>query len=356
MKLITFLMPSVQLVPSGGYKIVYEYANRLAKDGYRVVILHPSVCSFWKSSLYGKLKSIYYMLRFNLFSTFKITWFDFEDNVENRFVFTLNNRFIPTSDIIIATGAQTVFSLHKCTKVKGISKFYFIQGYETWAVGKMKLLETYRLPLKKIVIADYLVDKVKEVGESATLVYNGFDFDFFKRSVPIDKRDKYTIVMPYNKVKLKGCDVGFEALKQVHEKYPQLKVLLYGVSAPVELPDYCTFYLRPDKEQFNFIYNSASIFLGPSFSEGFCLTVAEAMQCGCAVVCTNIGGYTVICKDKQTALVGEVGNPSSLASLILLLIEDNNMRFHIANSAYDMIQSFTWDKAYSNFKNALNIK
>ena len=45
MKLITFLMPSVQLVPSGGYKIVYEYANRLAKDGYRVVILHPSVCS-----------------------------------------------------------------------------------------------------------------------------------------------------------------------------------------------------------------------------------------------------------------------------------------------------------------------
>ena len=37
MKLITFLMPSVQLVPSGGYKIVYEYANRLAKDGYRVL-------------------------------------------------------------------------------------------------------------------------------------------------------------------------------------------------------------------------------------------------------------------------------------------------------------------------------
>jgi len=356
MKTITFLMPSIQLVPSGGYKIVYEYANRLAKDGYRVIILQPSITSFRNSSFYTKLKSIYYCMKFIFFSKFKITWFKFEDNVENRFVITLKDKFIPKSDIIIATGSQTAFPLYKCTKVKNASKYYFVQGYETWAIGLKKLQETYRLPLKKIVIADYLVDKVKEVGESAELVYNGFDFNFFKRTISIERRDKFTIVMPYNKMKLKGCDIGLEALSLVYEKYPQLKVFLYGVAAPSRIPDYCTFYLRPNKEQFNFIYNSASIFLGPSFSEGFCLTVAEAMQCGCAVVCTNIGGYTVICKDKDTALVGEVGDPKSLARLIILLIEDDKMRCQIANRGYAMIQSYTWERAYANFKNVLSIE
>ena len=109
MKTITFLMPSIQLVPSGGYKIVYEYANRLAKDGYRVIILQPSITSFRNSSFYTKLKSIYYCMKFIFFSKFKITWFKFEDNVENRFVITLKDKFIPKSDIIIATGSQTAF-------------------------------------------------------------------------------------------------------------------------------------------------------------------------------------------------------------------------------------------------------
>lgn len=148
MKTITFLMPSVQLVPSGGYKIVYEYANRLAKDGYRVIILHPSITSFWKSSFYSKLKSVYYCMKFELFSQFRITWFDFEDMVENRFVLSLTDIFIPKSDIIIATGSQTAFPLYKCTKVKETSKYYFIQGYETWAIGLKKLQETSLVSIK----------------------------------------------------------------------------------------------------------------------------------------------------------------------------------------------------------------
>lgn len=350
---ITFCMPSVQLLPSGGYKVVYEYANRLALEGNSVNILYPATVGFHRSSIRNKLKAIIYYVYF-VFKPFKIGWFKFEHNVNNIFVWSLDEKYIPSfSDIIIATGASTAYPVSLIEKVK--KKYYFIQGYETWSINEADLIKTYKLPLKKIVIADYLLEKVEEAGEKAKLVYNGFDFDYFRMYNSPSERNKYQIVMPYNKARLKGCDVGFKALELVHKKYPEVRVLLYGVHRPKKMPPFCTFYLRPEKKVFNQIYNTSAIFLGPSFTEGFCLTVSEAMQCGCAVVCTNIGGYTVVCKNRKTALVGEVGDPQSLADLIVELIEDDSLRYSIANSGHNMIEDFTWEKAFTSFKKAIEL-
>lgn len=82
---------------------------------------------------------------------------------------------------------------------------------------------------------------------------------------------------------------------------------------------------RPADAQPN--YNEAAVFVGPSHSEGFCLTPPEAMMCGCAVACTDIGGYTVCCKHDRTALVSPVRNPERLAENIIRLIEDDDLRF-----------------------------
>lgn len=355
MKVITFIMPSIQPQPSGGYKIVYEYANRLAQDGNVVYIVNPLIRSFWNSNLKSKLKFIYFLFKFKIFGSLKINWFPLHNNVKNVVTFGLKEKFIPISDIIIATGSQTASAVASIKSVSPEYKYYFIQGYETWAVGLDHLYETYRMPLNKIVIADYLLDKVRELGETATLVYNGLDFDFFKKTIEPKDRNKYTIVMPYNKAELKGCDIGFDALRIVHDRFPQLKVLLYSVHVPKNIPDYCVFYHSPNREQFNMILNNASIYLGPSYSEGFCLTLSEAMQCGCAPVCTNIGGYTVLCKDRETGLLGEVGNAESLASALIEMIENDDLRFTLANNSYVFIQNFTWERAYDDFKKALNL-
>ena len=39
-KSITFIFHQPSLLPVGGFKIVYEYANRLAKDGYEVHLVY----------------------------------------------------------------------------------------------------------------------------------------------------------------------------------------------------------------------------------------------------------------------------------------------------------------------------
>lgn len=352
-KNITFLMPSVQLMPSGGYKIVYEYSNRLVSDGYSVNIIMPAWIDFRSCNLKYKLKGLYNYLRYHLMEKPNVNWFDLDKKIHLLVVPNLNEKYIPQSDIIICTGASTAIPLSQYLKIDKNNKYYFIQGYETWAVGYEKLVESYKLDLNKIVIADWLKEKVEEVGETAQIAYNGFDFNYFNLSTHIEMRNKYNIVMPYNKVKLKGCDIGFEALEIVHAKYPQIRVKLYGVHKPKHIPEYCEFYYKPPKEIHNAIYNDSSIFLGPSFSEGFCLTVAEAMQCGCAPVCTNIGGYMVTCKDGKTALLGQVGDPESLANKMIELIENDELRYRIAKNANIFIKQFTWESAYDTFKKIL---
>ena len=48
---VVFLLPGVDHGPVGGYKVVYEYANRLVYDGWSVTLVYPIVpyiFNFWK--------------------------------------------------------------------------------------------------------------------------------------------------------------------------------------------------------------------------------------------------------------------------------------------------------------------
>jgi hypothetical protein len=57
-----------------------------------------------------------------------------------------------------------------------------IQGFETWGdFCENMVFETYKFDLRKIVISDYLKEKVESVGEHAIVINNGFDFTYFKK-------------------------------------------------------------------------------------------------------------------------------------------------------------------------------
>lgn len=72
------------------------------------------------------------------------------------------------------------------------------------------------------------------------------------------------------------------------------------------------------------------------------------MLCGCAIVCTDIGGYTVVAKHEQTALLSPVGDYNSLAKNIIRLIEDDALRIKVAYNGLNLIKSYTWNNSYQN--------
>jgi glycosyltransferase involved in cell wall biosynthesis len=355
MKCITILLPGLGIGPSGGTKVVYEYANRLVADGYGVNIVFPATLLFGEQNFYHKMKSIARFCYCMLTRRYKPEkWFILDNRIKCYLTWSLNENLVPKSDIYIATSMETSEYLECYKRVLANNKFYFVQGYESWNYGDQRFLKSFSENLRILTISSFLKDIINKEGYKATLIENGFDFSYFSMNLPIKERNKYNISMMYHTQEIKGASDGISALNIVRNMYPQLNATFFGsCKRPSTLPKWITYYQQPTKEIHNKIYNESAIFLGTSHSEGFGLTVGEAMMCGSAVVCTQNGGYAVMSKDNETALTSPIKYPQGLADNIIRLIQDDELRYRIAISGYQHIKKFTWERAYSKFKHAI---
>lgn len=353
MSTITFIFPNHSPEPAGGYKVVYEYANRLVADGYKVNIVYSGSLFWKKKSLYFKLTNCVRYIQ-NLIKGYSCRkWFNLDKRVKEHLTFSLNYRHIPKSDIYICTSPYTAMYVKDYPTE---NKYYFIQGYENWGgITEEKLRETYHYPLKKIVVSNWLKGIMEEENEFCYIVHNGFDFNYFKLTIPINQKNKFTVSMIYSPIEGKGCRYGFEALDIVKTKFPQLQVMLFGSAAAPRLPEWYSYTKEPNREQHNRIYNEAAIFLAPSLQEGWGLPVGEAMMCGQAVVCTNNNGYKEMATNNVNALMSDIKDSASLAKNIITLITDDELRYKIAKEGNTSIRRFDINNSYKLLKFALKL-
>jgi len=341
-------MPSSGRFLFGGFKVVYEYANRLVNDGFSVNIIYPLAVTWKRYSLMYKVKRVYHYSRALLKSSYKPEWFKIDARIKQIWLPFLSNYFIPKSDCIFATGWETAVFLNRY-HIDSRKKYYLVQSFEDWCGPREKVAETWKYPMKKIVISPCLKEIADKMGENSILIENGFDFEAFPLINSIESRNKFSVIMLYHEWELKGSKVGLKVLEKVKSQYPQLQAIFFGTpEQPKSLPDWITYHQSPP-DLFK-LYNAASIYLGTSFCEGFGLTVGEAMQCGCAVVCTDNGGYMTMAKHETTALMSPIGSADGLAKNIIRLIEDDCLRIKIARNGYDNIKNFTWERTYCKLK------
>lgn len=355
---VVFLMPHDGIVPSGGYKVVYEYANRLSSDGIGVTIIYPNTKRRGKHSLVSRLRDVARFVVRGINKGYRSAWFTLDRKIRCRYVWTLENARIPNECVCVATAVETAYSLETLRSEGEIPEsaklIYFIQDYENWYATDEEVAASYHFAMKKIVIARWLQSVVESVGEQAEFVPNGFDFKFFRYSIPAERRDRNQIVYMYHVDKRKGVSVAMEAFGIAKRRHPELRVSLFSVyDAPKDLPEWCSFYKKPDQETFNRLYNSAAIYVGSSYVEGWGLTVGEAMQCGCAVACTGNKGYLEMARNEETALVSPVGDAKALAENICRLIEDDALRLRIAKTGERFIHQFDIEESYKKFKECL---
>jgi glycosyltransferase involved in cell wall biosynthesis len=208
--------------------------------------------------------------------------------------------------------------------------------------------------MKKIVISHWLKDILDSLNEPSYFVPNGFDSTIFHRVIPIERRNCNQIIYMYH-VSLNKCvDIDFLAFDIVKKRHSGLRVTLFSAyQKPESLPEWYEYYISPDRETFLRIYNEASIYVGSSRSEGWGLTVGEAMMCGCDVACIDNKGYLEMAKDGVNALVSPIDDAETLAANIIRLIEDDELRYRIANKGHDFIQSLNIEISSTKFENAL---
>ena len=344
---VLFLMPTFGSQPIGGYKIIFEYANRLASDGYRVSIAYAGIIlkNFLRKSFKEKIKTVKLLIRGFHGKTARI-WFPLNNSIVELFPLTLNYSQELKADIYIATACLT--AKYAASYPQG-KKYYFIQGYETWDMSEKELDQTYSLPLKKIVVSNWLHDLLTSRGYDSTIIKNGFDFNEFHLTVPIEEKMPRSISVMYHQAPVKGFQTALKALDMVRARY-DISVTAFGMKLEEPLPTWIKFVETPSPEEHLRINNQSSIYLTASFSEGWGLTIGEAMMCGQAVVCTATKGFLEMAVNQRNALISPIGDHEALAQSLIALIEDDELRQRIARQGLEDIKRFNLEESYYQFK------
>ena len=355
---ITFLLPLAGTEPIGGFKVAYEYANYLANQGHIVSVVHPEIFRIDQplSSLGPRVayRTIREYLQLKRSGDYKpSSWFKIYPAVKLLWVWSLAAKHIPDGDMVIGTAWETTEWMTHYPQSKG-KQFYLIQHLETWSGPEDRVLATWKLPIQKIAIARWLQKQAEDLGQTAILVHNGLDFTRFQLDRPIAGRDPNNLLMLSHTRDWKGTPDGLAAFELARQQHPTLKLTLFGLTpAPADLPPGILYHHNPQQQLLRELYNHASIFLSPSWAEGFPLPPAEALQCGAALVSTDIDGTAMYAIHEQTALLSPIKDPPAMAANILRLVNDPALRLKLAQDGHDFIQQFTWDKAGAAFEAAL---
>jgi len=355
---INFLMPCYAWGPSGGFRIVYEYANRLAARGHDVAVVHPRRLKFppppERLTLRGRARKVRLALLERFFRP-SIDWHPIDERVRMLFVPDSGERYIPEGDAIFATAWHTARSVLECSPSRG-RKLYLIQHYETWMGPKDLVDETWRFPLQKIVIAKWMVELAAKLG-SPDVVYipNAIDRRIFRRTQPIENRP-LRIAMLFSDAAWKGSREGIEALEKVRCRFPDLEVIFFGVGRRRPwIPEWIKYYQDPPQSfLIEEIYNKSRIFLHSSWSEGFPLPPAEAASCGCALVVTDSGGIRDYVENGVTGLVSPPKNPEALAQNLSSLLGNEDRRVLLAHAAEKFISGFDWERNTDHLENLIS--
>jgi len=345
---VTFLLPGYTWVPSGGFRVVYEYANQLVSRGHHVTVLHPRQLKFFspaKRAIRERLRRAKYDLM-ERFAIPAFDWHPIDNRVKLVFVPTSAERYIPDSDVLFATSWQTLQSVLQCSKAKG-EKFYLIQGYETWMGPKHAVDQTWLSRTRKVVVAQWLFELGNSLGASyLTHIPNAVDHSRYRVIRPIAQRPRQ-VVMPISWVGIKGSEDGLKALEIAKLNYPDLQVVLFGNSRrPPWVPAWMTHHQDPEQKRIiEDFYNGSSIILSPSLTEGFPLPPAEGAACGCAIVATDIGGHREYVENGVTGLLSPPSDPLALAQNLCRLLGDDDLRIRLAHAANQRIRQFTWQRS-----------
>ncbi|HLJ91821.1 MAG TPA: glycosyltransferase [Gemmataceae bacterium] len=235
--------------------------------------------------------------------------------------------------------------------------YYLVQDiedcYGTTPEETQAALATYRLGLRPITEGVWVREQLKQrFGRESVLVGIGVDFDIFQ---PVSvSRQPYSILTTARTwsgggaagSRLKGWDTARATVARCFELQPRTTLATFSVEprpqGPPLLPH--AHWQMPSDRVLAKLYSQAGLYLLASTHEGFGLTAAEAMACGCPVVATYAQGNEEFCMDGHTALMAQAGDVERLAQHCLTLQSDPARAAELAHHARRFIQEYSWER------------
>ncbi|HDN73425.1 MAG TPA: glycosyltransferase family 1 protein, partial [Archaeoglobus sp.] len=168
------------------------------------------------------------------------------------------------------------------------------------------------------------------------------------------ERDKKIILFLSAIRYAKGPDILVKAIPEIKKNVPEAQLILagkgvmkteieqlidrLGISSSIATPG---FIKEADKPLY---YKSADIFVLPSREDCLPLVILESMSSGVPIVATKVGGIPEIVQHGETGLLVPPNDPHALATAIVYLLTNENIRKHIANKARNIVKNYSWEK------------
>ena len=299
----------------------------------------------------------------------------------NQFLFA-STRFLnkPKTDQLIG-GADVFFSPHffltslaKCKRVTTFHDLAFIHFPEFfnwrqnfWHHFEMMPKWQSRFSDKIIAVSEStkndLVEKYNLDPNKIEVVYSGIsplikrpreaELENFKKEKKLPERFLLFLAKLEPRKNVVGIIKAFNLLKS-NGNFKDLHLIIAGAKGWLCRELFREYSLSPFREQIIFTgqandrerifyYSLASVFVYPSFFEGFGFPPLEAMACGTPVVASNRSSLPEVVAD-----CGLLANPYSIdeiANAIRNLLENESLRDKMAKRGLKRAGNFSWQKS-----------
>ena len=136
----------------------------------------------------------------------------------------------------------------------------------------------------------------------------------------------------------KGLRLLLEVLSRLKGSYPRVKLVLIGpdygykktllqmISETPEIQQSVILLNQVSREEMVTYYHTADCLVLPSLSEGFSLSIAEALASGLPVICSSVGAAPEIMAKSKAGILVAPGDGEQLLRALELVLSDSHLR------------------------------
>lgn len=353
---ITFILANADL--SGGVRIIAEHARLLHARGHqiRVVSCRPArakASTILKGLIRGK--PVKNPLGHQGRSHFDGLGLDWSVLAPGK---TITAADVPDGDLIVATWWKTAEWMSTMPESKGI-KVSFLQGYEMQSRQIDRINAVWRLPVRKIVVSNWLQTIARERfnDPTAILVPNGTDTDHFqyRERGPSGRCVIGSMATSLSERNCKRFRLAVATVETLRKRGVDCEFMGFGSSKSRsgDLPAGSRFETRPPQSRIPEIYASCDCWLFTSEYEGYGLPVLEAMACGTPVVATPAGAAPELLASGGGTLVNS-DDPDQIADAVEGILNlDAASWSAMSRTARATADQHSWNKVGSRMEAAL---
>jgi glycosyltransferase involved in cell wall biosynthesis len=113
------------------------------------------------------------------------------------------------------------------------------------------------------------------------------------------------------------------------------------------------YYLGPirGKEKIAEMYQSADVYVLPSYREGLPLTLFEAMASGLPIIASPVNGIPYEMKEPENGFFAEYGDIKEIEDKIIEIVENPKLSKEISENNFNKSKNYDWDIIYNKYMN-----